>query len=328
MIKTVLFTIGTIIKILGIILLSLYPLLGSKKFIKIFFGSLKNLFNKVDKPIGGFGTQEYLERLPILPGLICIILGEILTSIAFFDVSIDFKIDTFFIIIFVILISTMLVFLYCVRKNKIKEFKSILTLLAVILALFSAFYAYQTIDWYQNPKPLILTWTSADTDVKTDGFYSIPNNTHYNPELGVQSFVGDSLSSRKIDFWVHNAGRKPITGNYIKVRFCNITNNQYDFPFRVVDINTSVNSLHYNNGEITWNEQINFFYNKHNVADFVPNENTLVPNFSLPPVGPDETIKFTIYLFSIEKNVQGEVTIDVIDNDDNVYHFTPVIIHS
>ena len=222
----------------------------------------------------------------------------------------------------------MLTFLYCIHKNKIKEFKSILTLLALILALFSAFYAYQTIDWYQNPKPLILTWTSADTEVRIDGFYSIPNNTHYNPELGIKSFVGDSHTSRKIDFRVHNAGRKPITGNYIKVRFCNITNNQYDFPFRVIDINTSVNSLHYNDGEITWNEQTSFFYNKHSVADFIPNENTLVPNFSLPPIGPDETIKFTIYLFSIEENVQGEVTIDIIDNDDNTYHFIPITIRS
>ena len=89
----------------------------------------------------------------------------------------------------------------------------------------SAKYASRTVKWYENPSPLLVVWSSAEEEIKENGAYSIPIISDYSPKTGIKKLTYIE-KERKIDFWVHNAGR--ITATRIWVY---LIMNTKGFPF-------------------------------------------------------------------------------------------------
>ena len=221
----------------------------------------------------------------------------------------------------------------CIRLERRRKYDvliqyipKIIPLITFFLASLTVYFAWDSVNWYRNPEPLLLTWSSAE-GVKD--YFDVPTNSHYDPEKGVTS-LSKSYTVRKITFWLHNAGRKPVTGIYISnISFYNLSGNTYNYPFRIFAISTGADALYFSNGSIFWNGKIASFYNSFNVSDFLPNDrHNSIPSLSIPPVGPDETVNFTIELFSIEEDVYGTLKVELKDSTGKVYQFSPITLRS
>jgi hypothetical protein len=114
--------------------------------------------------------------------------------------------DYLHLIIICIIILLSISWLIFKDKNKRDFITTLFTVIIVVLAFFSASYAYQTVDWYKNPQPLYQSWTNVDSEIINNGAHTVRMWTGYSPHDGLNSTLTGWNNLK--DFFLANLGFK------------------------------------------------------------------------------------------------------------------------
>ena len=205
-------------------------------------------------------------------------------------------------------------------------------------------YNKELIDWYKNPQVILQSWNSAESEVNSRGRFIIDTSilNNYSLEKGIES---DISYSRKIDFWVYNSGRKPLTDTRMSISIDVEEPPTASVPFKFYEIITPGSTLKFDakNKQMIQEFEgvIPIFVNSHNKSDFPPVvisswENgtsslwkTIFPtSFQMGNIGPGEVINFHVSLFSTRDNVNGTLICNIHGNKNEVQEIINVPIQS
>ncbi len=220
------------------------------------------------------------------------------------------------IIIIIILFSS-----WIILKSKRELITTLFSVLVVFLASLSVIYAYQTINWYQNPQPLYQSWTNVDSEIRNDGIHTVSIWTGYSPHEGLNSPL-TGWNNFKIKVYINNAGRAPITGTIVGIDI-STENLAVPFPFKIYTIRTPVQWIEYDFTNKTlvdsFGQERTGWVNEYLVSDFPPvlkvNGNEIkkleIWDFRVGTIAPENTVEIEIGLFAAQNNATGELELTI-----------------
>lgn len=208
----------------------------------------------------------------------------------------------------------------------------ITTLLSVKFASDAAFYSSEsakfseeTVEWYEDPKPLICLESSAFYQILDKGYISIYEGGGYNYSLGVKSNI---YSHTTLTLSFYNAGRIPAGSGNIMIDIINSkVSNESDidspFPFKILSLITPADGFQYNKSQESFihlypKQAFSYgrWYHKNNVLDFPPviNINDIVQldrDYKIGTIYPEQEINVTLELFSTRDNATADLQISI-----------------
>ena len=324
--------LGLILELIGFFILIFISLVGySWLFNRIgLTDNTPNRFGRFLQRYFCWGTRQTpdygLQRFSSIIAFFIVMSGTIMQIVAISNSEILFENISFFDLLPILTILAILILFICwliFRDATTRNFiNTLFTIIIVIFAFFSAFYVYQTVDWYQNPQPLYQSWTNVDSEIRDSGEHLVKKWTGYSPYDGLQSSL-EGWNNFEIKVYINNAGRAPITGAVMEFKI-STDNLTAPFPFKIRSISTPLQWIKYDIKNKTLYDDFgqnrtNHWRNKYSVYDFPPilktDGTTYEPDgiwgLRIGTIAPEQTVEIEIGLFATIDNATAELELTI-----------------